>query len=79
MKPLEFLADVLPSPGHGLYCVCELSSRRKEHFFTEDVTEGRPHIKRWVLANRDVYFALATFDPSVRDRTKDRRTAINAR
>ena len=79
MKPLEFLADVLPSPGHGLYCVCELSSRKKEHVFVDAIDEALPHVARWVPSHRDIYFALSTFDPSVRERTKERRTAANAR
>jgi len=79
MKPLEFLADVLPSPGHGLYCVCELSSRKKEHVFIDSIDEALPHVKQWVASHRDIYFALATFDTSVRERTKDRRTSANAR
>ena len=61
MKPLEFLAAVLPSPGHGLYCVAAFSKNSRKHTFVEDLTDSRPKIKRWLSENRDVYFALATF------------------
>lgn len=79
MKTRAFLADVLPSPGHGLYCVCELNSRKKEHVFIDNIDEALPYVKQWVASHRDIYFALATFDTSVRERTKDRRTSANAR
>jgi len=48
MKPLEFLADVLPSPGHGLYCVAELSTRKKNHQFIATLEEIKPHVKQWL-------------------------------
>lgn len=79
MTPLEFLADVLPSPGHGLYCVARLSKTRKEHQFVEALEEIKPHVKRWLGEKKDVYFALAVFDPVVQTLTKERRTAANAR
>jgi len=61
MKPLEFLAEVLPSPGHGYYCVAELSSAKKEHAFVSDLPDIRPKVKAWLGASRDIYFALSTF------------------
>jgi hypothetical protein len=61
MKPLDFLADVLPLPGNGLYCVTELSSRKKEHFFVESLPEIRPKVKTWLSESREIYFSLATF------------------
>jgi hypothetical protein len=65
MKPLEFLAAVLPSAGHGHYCVAKLGATRKEHRFSEDTSAFRPQIKKWLEHSGDVYFALATFeDPS---------------
>jgi hypothetical protein len=79
MKPLEFLADVLPSPGHGLYCVAELSTRKKEHCFINSLEEIKPHVKRWLDKHRNIFFALATFDEKVQHLTKERRTAVNAR
>lgn len=79
MKPLEFLAGVLPPPGQGLYCVAGLSASRNEHIFVEDLNEIRPHIKRWIQAKREVYVAMSVFDPVVRTLKKNRRTALNAR
>ena len=64
MKPLEFLAEVLPSSGHGVYCAAELSSAKKEHAFVEKLEEIRPTVKRWLTKQRDIYFALATFTDS---------------
>ena len=74
MKPLEFLADVLPSPGNGLYCVVELSTRRKEHQFVTALEETKPHVKRWLQAQRNIFFALATFEDASAG-----RKATNAR
>ena len=72
MEPLDFLAAVLPSPGHGYYCAAELSSPKKQHVFTEDLAEIPTHARSWLEGQQDVYFALATFA----DRGK--RTADNA-
>jgi hypothetical protein len=74
MKPLEFLAAVLPSAGHGHYCVAKLGATRKEHRFSEDTSAFRPQIKKWLEHSGDVYFALATFE----DPSKGRK-AVNAR
>jgi hypothetical protein len=60
MTPLQFLAEVLPSPGSGYYCAAELSNK-KEHFFTETVEDLQPKIEEWNSGHNDVYFALATF------------------
>lgn len=73
MKPLEFLAAVLPPPGHGYYCVAAFSKARKEHVFVEELDEVRPHVKSWLGRKRDIYFALATYE----DPDKGRK-AINA-
>lgn len=62
MTPLEFLAAVLPPPGHGYYCVAELNSARKEHVFTTKLDEIKPAVKKWLSRQRDVYFALATYE-----------------
>lgn len=61
MKPLEFLAAVLPSPGHGHYCVAAFTPQRKTHKFVEDLADARQFVKPWLQARKDVYFALATF------------------
>lgn len=71
MEPLAFLAEVLAPPGHGFYCACELS-HKKEHVFTQDITELGPHIERWNKRGCDIYFALATYDADTN------RTADNA-
>lgn len=60
MTPLDFLAAVLPSPGHGYYCAAELSNK-KEHRYEEKLEDLIPHIDAWNAANYDIYFALATF------------------
>jgi hypothetical protein len=72
MEPLDFLAAVLPSPGHGYYCAAELSSNKKQHVFGESLDEFTPYIEQWVANEQDVYFALATFAD------KGKRTADNA-
>ena len=73
MEPLEFLAAVLPSPGHGRYCAAELSSRKKQHVFVEDLEEIEPYVAQWSTQQRDIYFALATYGDG------SSRTAQNAR
>ncbi len=73
MTPAEFLAVVLPSPGHGFYCAAELSTNKKAHAFEEKHEDLIPAIDKWHGAKRDVYFALATFENA------GKRTADNAR
>jgi hypothetical protein len=53
---------VLPPPGFGYYCTAELSSKRKQHVFTETLEEIETQSQSWLQQNRDVYFALATFN-----------------
>jgi hypothetical protein len=72
MEPLDFLRLVLPSPGHGAYCACELS-QKKEHVFADTVEELLPHFERWVNNKANTFFALATFAE------KGNRLAANAR
>ena len=72
MEPLEFLAAVLPSPGHGYYCTTELSSKKKQHAFVERIEETAPYTQAWLQDKRDIYFALATYEE------KGKRTADNA-
>jgi hypothetical protein len=62
MSPHEFLAAVLPPPGFGYYCTAELSSKRKQHVFTETLEEIETQSQAWLQQKRDVYFALATFN-----------------
>ena len=73
MNPLEFLAVVLPSPEHGLYCAAELSTVKKEHLFVTDLNEIYPAVDNWVSDNKNAYFALSTFVKA------GKRTAANAR
>ena len=73
MNPLEFLAVVLPSPDNGLYCAAELSTKKKEHRYVENLEDIYPAVDNWVEAQQDVYFALATFE------TSGKRTAENSR
>lgn len=80
MTPLDFLAVVLPSSGHGLYCACEMTDK-KEHIFVEDFADFYPKVDTWVEKKCDVYVALATYDEKVARVTtnKDRRTIANSR
>jgi hypothetical protein len=73
MTPLDFLAVVLPSSGHGFYCAAELSTTKKEHIYVEDVSDFYPSVDDWVAAKRNVFYALATFEKS------GKRRADNAR
>jgi hypothetical protein len=72
MSPHEFLAAVLPPPGFGYYCTAELSSKRKQHVFTEDLGSIEAQAQQWLNAKQDVYFALATFNEA------GSREAVNA-
>lgn len=61
MSPLDFLAVVLPSSGHGHYCVAELTTKRKQHIFQETLTALSNPIDRFIERKLDTYMALATF------------------
>ena len=61
MTAHDFLAAVLPPPGHGYYCAAEFTTKKKQHVFVEDVKEIEPLAKEWLDKKIDVYFALATF------------------
>ena len=78
MTPQEFLAVVLPSPEHGLYCTTELSTTKKDHVFAESIGEALAPIEGWVQNGYNTYFALATFNPTVKTLKRERRTARNA-
>jgi hypothetical protein len=73
MTPLEFLAAVLPAPSTGMYCVAELSSYKKEHQYEETLEDLQAPVEAWHDADKDVYFALSTFEVA------GKRTADNAR
>ena len=70
MQPQEFLAAVLPSTG--VYCIAELTSKKKEHVFATNLGEFQHVVDTWVKNRHDVYFALATF------KQEGSRTAKNA-
>jgi hypothetical protein len=69
MTPLEFLAEVLPSPGNGFYCAAELTNK-KSHVYGETLEEIMPTIEKWAKKGYDTYFALGTFGTN-KDRTKE--------
>lgn len=73
MTPLEFLAVVLPSPGTGLYCAAELSTKKKEHLYVENLDDIYPTVTSWVEGSKNAFIALSTFEAS------GKRTAENAR
>ena len=62
MSPHAFLAAVLPPPGFGYYCTAELSSRKKQHVFANNLATIETQAQQWLTDKRDVYFALATFN-----------------
>jgi len=72
------MADVLPSPGNGLYCAVGIKGTKKLHVFQPTLEELVPHIKRWHQERFDIYFGLSTFDPSVATLSRERRTVKNA-
>ena len=78
MEPFDFLAEVLPPPGNGRYCVAELS-KKKEHFFTESLDEARSKVELWNSRGYDIYFALATFgDENSRTKTNAKMIRVIA-
>jgi hypothetical protein len=73
MTPLEFLAVVLPSPTNGLYCAAELSTKKKEHLYVENLEDIYPSVTNWVDNRKNAFIALSTFENA------GKRTAENAR
>lgn len=78
MKPLEFLADVLPSPGDGFYCIAGFTKTRKDHVFVESLEDIKPHVKEWLGRKRDIYFALSTFTDKEEGRKAQNAESIKA-
>jgi hypothetical protein len=74
MTPLQFLAEVLPSPGNGYYCAAELTTKKKQHVYGETLDEIAPKIADWSKRGYDTYFALGTFSTGD-NRTKDNMCA----
>ena len=56
MEPQEFLAAVLPPPGHGYYCAVALPSKVQK--FSEDISYVNAYAQRWAEQGKDAYFAL---------------------
>ena len=60
MAPENFLATVLPS--QGLYCVCELTTQRRQHEFVQSLAD----VTAWAAAfdERDLatYYGMASFE-----------------
>ena len=65
MTPLEFLAEVLPSPGNGYYCAVELTTKKKQHVFGDRLEDIIPTIEKWSDKGYDTYFALGTFGTKI--------------
>ncbi len=59
MKPLEFIAAVVPSAG--VLCVAEFSSNKKQHIYVSKVEDLEAVIKQFDDDKYDTYFALASF------------------
>jgi len=71
VETLDFLTAVLPSTGY--YCVCELTTRAKQHYFVETLDEVHNVALLHDQAEHNTYFALASFE------TPGKREATNAR
>lgn len=71
MDSLDFLTAVLPSTG--VYCACELTSPKREHFFLDSPDEVHNVALLLDKTEKNAYFALATFE------AKGTRAAANAR
>lgn len=59
MTPLDFIAAVVPSAGY--LCIAELSTKKKQHVFVQDVKEFAPALDEFNAKNFDTYFALGSF------------------
>lgn len=77
MEPLDFLAVVLPTPGHGFYGAGGFTANKKEHISAADISQLLPTATAWVEQKKDVFFALATFEKPFENNRG--RTAENAR
>jgi hypothetical protein len=72
MKPLDFLAAVLPF-AENYYCIAEFDSRKKEHIFGSSLEELAANAAQFDRDEKDAYFALAAYKHS------GDRTAENAK
>ena len=73
MTPQAFLRAVLPPPGHGKYCVAELSSKKKKHAFVDTVEDAAEQANLFGAQKLNTFFAYCTFENS------ESREAQNAR
>lgn len=73
MEPLEFLAAVLPPPGHGYYCIAGYKPPKRDHVFVEDLANIDATVEPWLAKKRDIYFGVSTFEE------RGSREAVNAR
>jgi hypothetical protein len=62
MNPLEFAAVVLPSPGHGHYCIAELTTPKRQHAFGASLEEIQPQLDTFLENDYDTYLAMSTFN-----------------
>lgn len=68
MDSLAFMAAVLPYKGP--YCAVELSTKRKEHVYADDIEALGDAVKRFNDKEYDTFFALASFkEPGSREAT----------
>jgi hypothetical protein len=72
MQVSDFLATVLPPPGHGYYCAVELTTPRREHRFLGSTEELLDAAVEFNDSGKDSYFGLATYTQGTN------RTAANA-
>lgn len=71
MEDNEFLDAVLPSEGP--YCVCELTTRKREHVYVDTREAAQACAYLMSQAEKNAYFALASFN------NKGSREAANAK
>lgn len=62
MRSQDFLAAVLPSSG--VYCAVEISTPKREHFFTTSVDEVYAKAMEFSEKGYNAFYALASFDDS---------------
>lgn len=62
MKSQDFLATVLPSSG--VYCAVEVSTAKKEHFFSTSVEDVYNKAIEFSDKGYNAFYALASFDDS---------------
>lgn len=66
MQDNDFLDAVLPAEGP--YCVCELTTKKREHVFVETREAAQACAVLFDQAGKNAYFALASFTPDTNSR-----------